>query len=1055
MIDEHSSKGEPLTISDGVKRLRAGLRTPKKCIRLIGLSGVGKTRLVEALFESGLVDDPLDSGLAVYTDYSVETNPTARDMAYQLVQDGQRAILIIDNCNPNTHTDLVRICTYGVSNVSLLTVEYDVRDDEPEQTNVFRLQSASSDLVVQWLEKLFPDISEIDRRTIAKFSDGNFRVARALAQTFGKGETLSKLNDCQIFERIFYQRNQPDRKLQSAAEDLSLLYSVDGEDTSGSSELAKIANIRRVSASDLYAELAELRDRGVVQERGKWSAILPPAIANRLATRALERIPSADLDSFSASLPYRMQKSLSRRLGYLHDSPYAQKTVIRWLQSDGPLGDLVSRGKEGVEILSNIAPVAPTLVLEKLNYEINSSRGEALLSVRDPTRGQWIRLIKALSYEPDMFETAAMLLVRFLAVEPLDNKWGSAREVFIELFYLHRSGIQSTPEQRRAFVKQLANSEVREWRHCASLALGALLKSHYSILSSSFDFGARSRDWGWSPKFNQDVWDWYSAAIDLAVELSPVLDDARRILAGSVSNLWHYSACHDVLDRAVVALVKVKPWTDGWIAFRILLRFQGRAMPDPVRQRLETIIQRLEPPDLLHQARAVVLNRTIGGGCFASSEPDDGDVMKPWQKAAQMAQEVGLQLAQDSETRKKFLTELMAEPRAHRAFDCGRGLAEGASDLSEMWCDLTGYFNDANSRQCNVKVLGGFIYQAHLRDEGFALASLEGVIDNPALASVLPYLQARVGIDEEGIMRLRRAIRKDVVKADDFCCIANGEVGDSPPEPLGALLLDIAGLVDGVEIALDILHMRFFCDHEAGRSPQVNLIELGRTFLCRLDVSRISDSRDYGLHTIIHKCCSGDDGEATAREVCMHICDAMEKHYFSLYNLKNVLNALFETQPVTALDMFLLSMPVRRNCILFEMDFDSPVESINPEVLRHWAEDDPVARYPFLGQAISMFKRKSEEDGEEVELLPLFLAMLDHAPDKRVFFGDLRMRMYPRGGWIGSLARILERRRDKMLTLRDSQHPDVCKWVADMIPKIDDWISKERDLDRQVEESFE
>src|SRR5690606_33183863 len=302
LTDERTSDREQLTIGEGIARLRASLTKGRHCIRLIGLSGHGKTRLVQALFEDGVGEAPLDPGLAVYTDYSVETDPTARDMARQLVIARQRAILIVDNCNPATHSELARICSEAGSQVSLLTVEYDVRDDEPERTEVFRLQSASPEMVELWLEKTFPNVTQVDRRTISEFSDGNFRVARALAETLGKGETLGKLKSRDLFERIFHQRNEPDRDLLSAAEDLALLYSIDGEDTSESGELARVAATRGASVATIYAALNTLRQRGIAQLRGRWRAILPHAIANPLAGFALERMPPADFDRFCASL---------------------------------------------------------------------------------------------------------------------------------------------------------------------------------------------------------------------------------------------------------------------------------------------------------------------------------------------------------------------------------------------------------------------------------------------------------------------------------------------------------------------------------------------------------------------------------------------------------------------------------------------------------------------------------------------------------------------------------------------------------------------------------
>lgn len=1054
LINECTLEGERLTISEGIKRLRAALRTPRRCIRLVGLSGLGKTRLVHALFESSVGDEPLDPSFAIYTDYSVETEPTARDMARQLVQRCQHAILIVDNCNPATHTELAVICSDMSSNVSLLTVEYDVRDDEPEHTEVFRLESASIELVVKWLDHSFPDISEIDQRTIVGFSGSNFRVARALAGTLGKGETLGKLKSRELFERIFQQRNAPDQNLLLAAEELSLLYSVNGNDVSASGELALVGKIRKIDASSLYTSLAELRSRGIVQVRGLWRAILPHAVANRLATSALQRIPLADFDRFSASLTPRMQKSLSRRLGYLHDSPEVREAVARWLRVDGPLGDLFLRGEEGIEILANIAPVAPAAVLSRIDQVLNGASGEKLLLPDEPTRDRWIRLIKILGYEAHMFENAVTLLARFLAAEQLDHNYNSARDSFAELFQLYLSGTHATPDQRRMVVRRLANSEDSGERRCASIALASLLATEHFISCSTFDFGARSRDWGWQPTLSKEIGDWYSAAIDLAVELSLALPDSRESLASSIRMLWRYPVCRKALDRAATELVKVRPWIEGWIAFRTSLRFEGDEMPEPIRLQLEAIIQRLKPSDLLHQARAVVINIGGRGWDIADGEPDDGDAMKPWVKASQMARDVGRLLAQDPETRNEFLAELIAEPRAHRAFECGRGLAEGASDLGGVWRDIAAQFKDADVTQRGAMVLGGFIHEAYLRDAHFTQTVLEAAADDSTLAPILPYLQAQARIDERGIALLRGAIKKQSVKAADFQTIANGVVGESPPEFLRALLTDIAELPEGVGIAVDILHMYFFSARNSGRPLDPTLIQFGRTLLCRANFSEQGAPRDYALHTIIRICCSDHNGAEVAREVCTHIRDAFEAGYLLRHNLSYVFRALFETQPVAALDIFLQYPLSERRRWLFDsgLYLSTPVENIDPMVLRQWAGLDSTARYPLLGKAISMFSRKS--NGEDLGLSPLFLEMLEHAPDKTAFLGNLRTRIHPLS-WSGSLANILRQRKEQILPLRDSPHSEVRQWVSENQSELDHWIDQEQKRDREEEESFE
>jgi hypothetical protein len=1050
LIDERSRERETLPILEGITRLRAELGIPGKCVRLIGLSGLGKTRLIQALFEDTVGEDALDSSIALYTDFSEEgIEPAAHEMARNLVQNGQRVILIVDNCNPKIHSDLVKLCSVNESKVSLITVEYDVRDDEPEQTEVFRLQSTEPDLVAQWLGQLFPDISQLDRKTIAEFSDGNFRVARALAETLGKGEALGSLNSKELFERIFWQRNQNDRPLLRAAEILSLLYSIDGENTEVEGELALVGRLQGFGASELYGALVELRGRGVVQARSCWRAVLPQAIANPLASSALKRIPPSEVDRFCSTLTPRMLKSVSRRLGYLHDSQEAQSVVARWLKPDGPLDDLFGLGEQGIHVITNIAPVAPEAVLEKLEQELNSPRADLVISPGSSCRWQWIHLIKALAYETHMFKAATLLLARFVAAESEGYNNDTARSAFTELFQLYLSGTQAIPEQRRQVIKELALSDEPALRLCASVALDAHLNAYHFSSVNSFDFGARSRDWGWSPKINKDAWDWYEAAILLAIELEQNLDDVREILARHVCELWIIQPCQDVLDKAASTLATDRPWLEGWMAFKATLRFDGKGMPEDIRKKLEQIIDRLKPVDLLNQARAVILGSSGGGWDIVDGEADGDDEMRSWEKAREMAKGIGRELAQDAVARRAFLSELFAAKYAPRDSECGFGLADGAIELGDIWQELVEEYKAIDPARRNPGALRGFIHGAHQRDAAFTSRVLDGLMDSE-LVPILPYLQASIGVDEDGIARLRNAIAKGVMRSEYFMNIANGSVRDTPEEPLAMLLEDIGALSGGVEVALDILFMHLFRDQKEKRVPGAVVGEVGRNLFVRADFSKKGSNRDYGLKTIIRECLSGEVGESAAKQVCNTIRSQLEQYRISSHDIGAVLKALFETQPFIALDIFLLPESLFNRITLF--DVWTPVEVIDEKHLKEWADRDPDGRYPLIGECLNMFGKRNDDESKEYS--SLFLSMLDSAPDKQRFLGDYYPRLHPRS-WGGSLAVILEHRKTNLIQLAEQSDEEVKRWVDEAMPEIDRWIENERGRDRAREESFE
>ncbi len=81
---------------------------------------------------------------------------------------------------------------------------------------------------------------------------------------------------------------------------------------------------------------------------------------------------------------------------------------------------------------------------------------------------------------------------------------------------------------------------------------------------------------------------------------------------------------------------------------------------------------------------------------------------------------------------------------------------------------------------------------------------------------------------------------------------------------------------------------------------------------------------------------------------------------------------------------------------------------MDPSTLRTRANVDPDLRYPRIGQLLPVFDTRDHEDA--VDLSPKFLELMEHAPDRAMFLGDLRSRIFP-SSWSGSLADILERRR--------------------------------------------
>lgn len=406
MFVGQARNGDGVTTIEGIKRVRATLASGGGVVRLVGLSGVGKTRLVEALFDHRVGEATLDASLALYTNTSDAPDPGPISIVSDLAMAGSRAIVVVDNCPSELHRRLAETC--NKTSVSLITVEYDIREDQPHGTEVFWLEPSSAEMTEALLKSRFPAVSQVDRGRVATVAGGNFRVALALAGIVERGVDASSLTDDELFTRLFDQRNDRDTGLLRAAQACSLLYSFDGENIAKNGELARIGALIGQDATALYAHVAELRRRDLAQTRGVWRAVLPHAVANRLARLALQNFPIGTIEAFLADdSSDRVRLSFSRRLGYLHSDLKAKVLVRRWLAIDGTLGGPAALDDIKAQMFKNIAPVEPEAALVALERAVAAGEARGLID----SQHQYERLLRSLAYDATLFERSVNVLL--------------------------------------------------------------------------------------------------------------------------------------------------------------------------------------------------------------------------------------------------------------------------------------------------------------------------------------------------------------------------------------------------------------------------------------------------------------------------------------------------------------------------------------------------------------------------------------------------------------------------------------------------------------------
>ena len=1060
-----------LPVADGVGRLRAALNKPGQVLRVVGLSGTGKTRLVQALFENGVGSgEPLDQASALYTDLGNDPEPSAREMLLRLGALEQRAIVVVDNCNPTTHRTLADVVYQHKAHLSLLTVEYDVADDDtPDATNVYELTPASDQVLGGILERLVPHLTGPDRHRITEFSGGNARIALALARTVAKGETLGVLNDSELFRRLFRQGQAEDLELLRAAQVCSLVYSFEGEDTkSDASELRTLAQLAEMTPAELYRHVGTLKRRDLVQSRSKWRAVLPPALANRLAKWALQEIPASDIvDRFAIS--ERLLVSFSRRLEFLHDSEEACAIAGRWMDDEKWLANPAQLNQFGRKLFINLAPLVPDKVLASMQRALDEGSAADFVLRHGGSMHEWCTLLRHLAYSPQSFDRAAPLLLVLAQHEQSDAV--DCRGAWKEMFRIGLSGTLAPPIQRVRLLENLLATSTSKRRELTWAAVEAMLEANHISSSHDFSFGARSHGFGWEPVSGADILAWFESAFSLirrvANQGAEGFQTARQAVAAHFREVW---ACgvDAQLSALVFELARADGWPAGWVATRSAIRFDGDQMAPESLQALRQLSASLAPDGLAQEVRTYTLSHA-GGLLDAADALDESDAaedknsVSSWERVNDRVVALGAALTADDVLLQEVLLDLLAE-RTGRQHLLGQAIGRKTPSAQRHW----GLLRDAFAKvpgEPNVALLAGFVQGLRAQDLASASAILYSLVGDAKLDVHYPTILGVPQDDADGdrlIASMKRTVSSPYMYA---LRTQHGTDGGLSVAKFCEATEVLSQMEKGLLTAIDGLGTELY-QWKARKVPvPAGLVTLARSLLARFTFDARTHNAAWRINELAKLAFAGPTAVDQAAQFAERFAAALNDYRTHGDDYGDLACTLFKLQPSAALDAFLSKANFKRH-FGFRARFvacHGPVVQCAPEeVILQWVAAAPETRAALVAREINILPTKSTVDapialGSEegaVALSPLARRLLELAPEKAAVLQGFSNHFHP-SHWSGSLAQTLAPYLALLESLAAHQDLIVATWAQAALKVMQRRIEHDRTLDVIREQSFE
>lgn len=1073
-----SGKGQKLKIEEAINPMRALIRSTNKAVRITGLSGVGKTRIVQALFDETVGTDALDRTVAIYVDTGAEPVPSATAMLDKLIAEGRRAIMILDNCPSELHASLASKVSAVGKELSLITIEYDIRDDKPQTTEVIHIETDGPEVAEQLLIRRFPAIGQNNARRIAEFADGNARVALAIAERGEEGESLALLSDAQLFNRLFEQRNHPDGDLREQAEILSLVYSFSVPSPSvNSNELEILGTLSGYSQAQLFRAATKLMSRHVVQKRAHWRAILPHAIANKLAASALDSIPVDQLRAvFEAPERERLLLSFAHRLGLLHGHPVAKAIVEVWLQPEGLLGRILELDDESVRILDYIGPVAPEALLNRIEAELTAPDFKGIEPTYDPRRLAILNLLQLLAYESNAFDRCVRLLIQMADYEDESNNHDSAQGKIVRFFQAYLSGTHASLNQRIMLMNECFSSGVAGRRALGFKLLSTALEgSHWTGFGVN-EFGARPRDYGFEPSYDELV-EWRSAFIGVAVQLgisgdSEIESSARMNLADSFRGLWHQEAMREKLVDAARKLHAYSPWGDGWKAIRSMIYFDYTRRTnaegfEPVPESLAELEKELEPDDLVAEIMTYVLS---SGGDYWALDADLGhDDTDKFGASEKRLESKAIQLGRDFATSNHKIDELgqnlfSSDWMPYRiAF--GKGLAAGAHDLQIGWKQLVDQLDQYPVVNKNFAVFAGFIEQANAVAPTLAQGLLDQCAQHPELRRVLVTLHPCLEFTAIDLNRCMALLDDPDISPYMYGPILwREQYANLPVTRIIELTHRMLSKKNGDDVVLDSLSMKLHRKQEAVDTLGPALRQIGlRAAILRVQRDQLDSggSTDYRMERVVSAALRFDGYESEKQEWLNTIFSVVDEHYGCFSSFGKTIETTAALMPEAFLDHVFEGNEKQQQRRLFFIRHarlrQLPLAKIDVGVLIDWcrAKDDPRV-WPALATSVTIWAKNDEKCVTTIQ--ESAMTLLEASPDPMVVLESFAERISP-SSCTGSLANIMQLRADAFSMLSKHERPDIAKAARIVHEKIIHWIERQKEReqreDSEKEQRFE
>jgi len=699
-------------------RLQNTVTRPGTVLRVVGLSGIGKSRLcLEALGRDAAHGHSVRD-LVMYAVQSETGAEKISSVTQRLAISGSRAILVVDNCDAQTHDILSRTVAHSNSQLSLVTIDHEIPSHINASTH--RINEAPTSVVEGVVNQMARDLRYVDHSRLAHMSRGFPAVAIRIAREFSvRGGSIHPAEDS-LIKRYVCPRDSTDQELLLKSAQLLAVfgpvkiepagngYPDDGRKVIVEDHLGVIADLgRQLTRDDLYAGAQRLAEHGVVKQWGGLVTVEPRPIAMRLAERQWKEWVKKKWDRvFSGAIGFELAVSAAQQLSKLNNREIANRVAVHVCRSDGPLDRFNSNSDVGhAAILSAFAEVHQRAVAERLD-SLLTRIGYA------PSRNTTMHCDLAvaaskIAFHTNTFEIGARLLLR---MSIMAGKLGAsdASRQFVALFPAELGGTEADGNARLRFLDEAVDTcDLAQLNHIVTaLVTGCEIVSYTRSFGPEIQGSRKTLD-SWCPASNRERADYIAGCAKrlgkLAARSDSVGIKTRSAFGGSIRPLVCNGFLYVVEDVVQRVASTGCIWASALQHLKALQTDYSSHYGEDSPTRVQSLIDKLEPTNLPGRVRLYLIELPMVG-IMDEGLPMSEQIERQCVNIRLMANE----LLREPRTLKEILPEL-STGRQRRAAELGESFAVQASSPLELLEIIVEAAEHVPNSERNFDLLAGFV----------------------------------------------------------------------------------------------------------------------------------------------------------------------------------------------------------------------------------------------------------------------------------------------------------------------------------------------------------